>query len=430
MSTIGHNNPLYKIVSTHYLIAGLFFLVLAGMFLFSLETLSGHYFQPKILAMTHAAALGWGSMIIFGALYQLLPVILETKLHSIKLAWTSITFFVPGIILLVYCFWIFDPGMYMQIAGVLVFIAIVLFNLNVFFTVKHKKQESIFQEFIITACLWLTLTALLGVLMIFNFQYSFLQKDHLHFLRLHAHMGIAGWFLMLIIGVSAKLLPMFLISGYEKKHLLLLAYFCINAALLLFLLDGYLHGINGYTYFVLLLGLTGICFYLFYIFRCFQSRIRKDVDLPMVKSLLSFVFLAAGILILPFILYYHLKNDAFAVNLSTLYGSLIFMGWISLLILGQTFKTLPYIVWVKHYEQLTGKVKTPLPSDLINKGLLYVQSFAFLLFLLAFGSGFLLNSFTLKIIAAGSLLATALSYFAHLIVLLLHQTKTEDYDHI
>ena len=223
MSTIGHNNPLYKIVSTHYLIAGLFFLVLAGMFLFSLEALSGHYFQPKILAMTHTAALGWGSMIIFGALYQLLPVILETKLYSIKLAWASITFFVPGIILLVYCFWIFDPGRYMQIAGVLVFIAIILFNLNVFFTVMHKKQESIFQEFIITASLWLTLTALLGLLMVFNFQYSFLQKDHLHFLRLHAHMGIAGWFLMLIIGVSAKLLPMFLISGYEKKHLLLLA---------------------------------------------------------------------------------------------------------------------------------------------------------------------------------------------------------------
>lgn len=430
MSTIGHNNPLYKIVSTHYLIAGLFFLVLAGMFLFSLEALSGHYFQPKILAMTHTAALGWGSMIIFGALYQLLPVILETKLYSIKLAWASITFFVPGIILLVYCFWIFDPGMYMQIAGVLVFIAIVLFNLNVFFTVKHKKQESIFQEFIITACLWLTLTALLGVLMIFNFQHSFLQKDHLHFLRLHAHMGIVGWFLMLIIGVSAKLLPMFLISEYQKTHLLSLSYYFINGALLLFLIDGYLHGMSFNTYLFVLLGLTGICFYLVYIFRCFQSRIRKDVDLPMVKSLFSFVFLAAGILILPFILYYHLKNDAFAVNLSTLYGSLIFMGWISLLILGQTFKTLPYIVWVKHYEQLTGMVKTPLPSDLINRGLLYVQSFAFLLFLLAFISGFLLNSFTLKIISASSLAATALSYFAHLVVLLLHQTKTEDYDHI
>lgn len=430
MSAIGHNQPLYKIVTAHYLIAGMFFLALAVMLLFSVGSLSGHYFQPNILALTHMAALGWGSMIIFGALYQLLPVILETKLYSIKLAWYSLAFFVNGIVLLVYCFWVFEPGLYMQIAGVLIFTAIVLFNLNVFFTVKHKKQESIFQEFVVTACLWLNLTALLGMLMVFNFQYPFLQKDHLHFLRLHAHMGIAGWFLMLIIGVSAKLVPMFLVSKYQKTQLLSVSYYFINAALLLFLLDGYIYGISNHTYLILLIGVIGVCSYLIYIFRCFQSRIRQEIDLPMLKSLFSFVLLAVGILILPFILHYHLKNEAFAVNLSMLYGCLIFMGWISMLILGQTFKTLPFMVWVKHYEQLTGKVKTPLPSDLINNVLLYVQCLAFLFFLATFIAGFFLNSLMLKMIAAGSLTITALSYFLHLLVLLLHKTKTEDYDHI
>lgn len=311
-----------------------------------------------------------------------------------------------------------------------VFTAIVLFNLNVFFTVKHKKQESIFQEFVVTACLWLNLTALLGTLMVFNFQYPFLQKDHLHFLRLHAHMGIAGWFLMLIIGVSAKLVPMFLVSKYQKIQLLSVSYYFINAALLLFLLDGYIYGISNHTYLILLIGVIGVCSYLIYIFRCFQSRIRQEIDLPMLKSLFSFVLLAVGILLLPFILHYHLKNEAFAVNLSVLYGCLIFMGWISMLILGQTFKTLPFIVWVKHYEQLTGKVKTPLPSDLTNNVLLYVQCFAFLFFLATFIAGFFLNALMLKMIAAGSLTITALSYFLHLLILLLHKTKTEDYDHI
>jgi len=419
-----------KVVSAHYLIAGLFFVALAIMFLFSIEAWAGHYFQPKILALTHTAALGWGTMIIFGALYQLLPVILETKLYSLKLAWSSLAFFVPGIVLLVYSFWVFDPGLYMQMASLLVLTAVVLFNLNVFLTVKYKKQESIFQEFIITACLWLTLTVLLGTLMVFNFQYLFLQKDHLQFLRLHAHMGIAGWFLMLIIGVSAKLVPMFLVSKYEKKQLLSLSYYFINAALLLFMVDGYLNGINYKTYFMVVLGGIGICFYLIYIFRCFKSRIRRDVDLPMLKSLFSFVLLAVALLVLPFILYYHIKNDSFSVNLSTLYGSLVFIGWISLLILGQTFKTLPFIIWIKHYEKLTGKVKTPLPADLINTSLLWVQTIAFLLFLLSFLAGFFLNSFTLKAISAYSLLVTAFSYFSHLILLFLHKTKTEDYDHI
>lgn len=430
MSAISHNNPLYKIVVTHYLLAGLFFLTLTIMLLFSVGALSGHYFQPKILALTHIAALGWGTMIIFGALYQLLPVILETHLYSLKLSWLSLTFFVPGIILLVYCFWIFDPGLYMQTGSVLVLTGIVFFNANVFFTVQHRKQESIFQEFIITSCLWLTLTALLGTLMVFNFRFSFLQKDHLNFLRLHAHMGIAGWFLMLIIGVSAKLVPMFLVSKYQKKHLLSLSYYFINAALLSFLVDGYLQGIGFMTYIIVLLGAIGVSFYLFYLFRCFESRIRKEVDLPMTKTLFSFVFLSAGILTLPFLLYYHLRNDPFTVNISMLYGILIFMGWISSLVLGQTFKTLPFIVWLKHYGHLTGRVKTPVPAELINNLLLYIQFAAFILFLMAFTAGFILVSSALKFIGVCSLIITALSYCAHIICLLLHKTKTEDYDHV
>lgn len=430
MSLASANTSLYKVVVSHYLLAGIFFLVLALMFLFSIESLSGHYFQPKVLALTHTAALGWGTVIIFGALYQLLPVILETNLYSTKLPWISLAFFVPGIILLVYCFWIFDPGLYMQIASVLVLMGIVLFNLNVYRTVKRKKQDSIFQEFILTSCLWLALTALLGAVLVFNFQFSFLQKDHLDFLRLHAHMGIAGWFLMLIIGVSAKLVPMFLVSKYQKTRLLSYSYYLINAALIVFLLSGYLQGITLVTYVIVLLGAAGVSFYLVYLFKCVKTRIRKEVDLPMLKSLGSFVLLAAGIFILPFILYYHLAHHPLAVNLSTLYGVLIFMGWISALILGQTFKTLPFIVWVKHYEHLAGKVKTPLPAELLNNRLLSLQSFAFVIFLAAFVTGFLFSSAVLKFIGAFSLIVTAISYLAHVSCLLLHKTKTQDYDHL
>ncbi len=430
MSSITHSKPLYKIVIAHYLFAGLFFFALTIMLLFTIDSFSGHYFQPKVLAITHAAALGWGTMIIFGALYQLLPVILETALYSTKLSWFSFGFFVPGIILLVYCFWIFDPGLNMQMASLLVLTGVMCFNANVFFTLRHKKQESIFQEFIVTACLWLTLTVLVGALMVFNFRYPFLQKDHLYYLRLHAHMGIVGWFLMLIIGVSAKLVPMFLVSKYQKKHLLSISYYFINITLLTFIVSGFLHGIGLDTYIIVLFGAIGVSSYLIYLFKCFKSRIRKEVDLPMVKTLFSFVFLGAAILVLPFILHYHLKHHPIAVNLSMIYGMLIFMGWIGALVLGQTFKTLPFIVWLKHYEHLSGKVKTPVPADLIHHTLLSIQFLAFILFVAAFIAGFLLDSLMLKFIGAGSLCTTALIYCVHVISLLLHKTKTEAYDQI
>jgi hypothetical protein len=176
------------------------------------------------------------------------------------------------------------------------------------------------------------------------------------------------------------------------------------------------------------LGVLGICFYLAFVYQCVTTRIRANIDLPMVQTLGSFVLLGLAILTLPFLLYYHLKQHPLATNLSVFYGVLIFMGWISSLISGQTFKILPYIVWLKCYEHLTGKVKTPMPADLINNSLLNLQFVAFLVFLLSFMTGFLLSSDILKYLAAGSLLLMALCYSIHVLCLLLHPIKTEKYE--
>jgi hypothetical protein len=48
------------------------------------------------------------------------------------------------------------------------------------------------------------------------------------------------------------------------------------------------------------------------------------------------------------------------------YGFIIFFGWITAIILGMTFKTLPFIVWNKVYHQQAGKGKTPNPKDLFS----------------------------------------------------------------
>jgi len=150
----------------------------------------------------------------------------------------------------------------------------------------------------------------------------------------------------------------------------------------------------------------------------------------MIQTLFSFLLLAAGILVLPFILHYHLKQDPVAVHLSVVYGGLILIGWITALILGQTFKTLPFIVWVKHYEHLTGKVKTPLPADLTRQLLLRIQFMAFVIFLLAFFAGTVSGTYFLKLTGALSLITTAVVYLVQVTWLLLHQTRTEHYDPI
>ena len=415
---------LYKIVVIHYAVAAMCFLSLTLMMLFSVKAFTGHYFHPQILAITHMAALGWGTMIIFGASYQLIPVVLETELYSKKLAWMSFYLFLPGMIALIYSFWIFVPGIHMQCGAALLLIAIILFTINVYLTGRKRKQQTIHEDFIFTACLFLFFTAALGAALVFNFTVPIFQQDQLHFLKIHAHLGIAGWFLLMIIGVSSKLVPMFLVSSYQKTWLLSLSYYFIVAALLLFALDSYFFGINYKTYIIASFGVTGIITYLLFIIKCFRSRLRKKADIPMMSTLFSFILLTVAILIIPFIIYYHLKNNPVSIRYSFIYGVLLLMGWVTALILGQTFKTLPFIVWIKHYEHLTGKVKTPMPADIYNTNLLKVQAAGFMIFCITFMPGCFFALPWLMYAGLVSLLVTALAYLSNVFIVLFHKTKT------
>lgn len=416
---------MYRLIVTHYLISGICFAMLALLLLVLSGNFPSHYFAPGTLAITHLAALGWGTLIIFGACYQLLPVLLECDLYSTKLPWIVLGLFLPGLLCLVYSFWVFDPGIHMQAAGVLLTSSIILFCVIVFKTAAKSTIASAHKDFILTSCIWLAATAVLGTLMVFNFKYAFLPKDHLHFLRLHAHMGIAGWFLMLIIGVSAKLIPMFLVSRSQPHKLLSWSFYLINISLLLFMIDGYIEGLNLKTHLVVLMMLCGLTFYLLYIRKCFQSRLKKKLDIPITKTVLSIVFLSLSILLLPLIIQLSVQQSAWAVKLSSLYGMLIFMGWITALIMGQTFKTLPFIIWVKKYEHLSGKARIPMPADLYHAWLLKVQYFAYISFCAFFFAGFLVSNNVLIIVGAVSIVIAAFSYLGNVIVLLTHKTTIQ-----
>jgi len=102
MSSIKQKPGLYRIVITHYAVAALCFFILAVMMMFSVKAFTGHYFHPQILAITHMAALGWGTMIIFGASYQLIPVVLETELYSEKQAGAKNKILLDGLLLFLF----------------------------------------------------------------------------------------------------------------------------------------------------------------------------------------------------------------------------------------------------------------------------------------------------------------------------------------
>ncbi|HAI81392.1 MAG TPA: hypothetical protein DCL65_10230, partial [Chryseobacterium sp.] len=108
--------PGNKAVLPFYATGAVAFLVLCIVMLCTPQSFTQHYFTPHLLTIVHIAALGWGTMVIFGAAHQLLPVICEQDLYSEKMASASWYTLTAGIILLTWKFWNLDVG-WMMITG-------------------------------------------------------------------------------------------------------------------------------------------------------------------------------------------------------------------------------------------------------------------------------------------------------------------------
>src|ERR1039457_6036307 len=70
-----------------FMLAGLLALAtgMAGL-LFRPDLLATYHYNQYIISITHLFVLGWICTIVMGAIYQLVPVALETKLYSERLA--------------------------------------------------------------------------------------------------------------------------------------------------------------------------------------------------------------------------------------------------------------------------------------------------------------------------------------------------------
>jgi len=109
------------------------------------------------------------------------------------------------------------------------------------------------------------------------------------------------------------------------------------------------------------------------------------------------------------------------ISLVISYGFIIFFGWITAIILGMTFKTLPFIVWNKVYHQLAGKGKTPSPKDLFNNTLFKYMIVIYIFGFVLFTAGILLNNTIVLQFGACSLLVTSILYNWNVIKLLMHK---------
>ncbi|MBS1683093.1 MAG: cytochrome C oxidase subunit I [Bacteroidetes bacterium] len=414
----------YKVVLPFYVYSAAALLAGTVMLFSSSSNFLGHYFHPHILAITHTIALGWGTMIILGASHQLVPVMVEGQLYSNRLATISFWLAAIGIPLLVYGFYQFNMGWPAKWGGRFVVLAILAYLINLGMSIYKSKNENVHAVFIFTSVVWLFLTAFFGLALVYNFTYSLMPNDSLHYLPLHVHAGVVGWFLLLVIGVASRLIPMFLISKYSNAHLLWRIYWLINGGLICYVLLFYL---NQMQTLILIPGfclLIAILLFVFYCYRAFKQRMRKQVDEQMKLSLLSVIMILVPIALLFLIISIQHTDSETEKTLPLTYGFVILFGWITAIIFGMTFKTLPFIVWNKVYHLRAKSGKSPNPKDLFNHTIFNSMSLIYIIGFISFALGLLIREAMLLKTGSLLLLISALLYNWNVVKVVYHQPKT------
>ncbi len=418
------NAPSPKVVLPYYAYGAVAFIIAAIVLFFTADELSFGTMGLKIYSLVHIIVLGWITMVIFGALYQLIPVVMEVKLYSEKMAMTSFILLGLGTPLMAYSFWTsFTAGTGMMMAGgTFVVVAIIVFAINTILSAVKSEVKTTENKFIVTSVFWLMLTVLLGFLVI-----SFPQYLPPNVKSIHIHLGIIGWFMMLVVGVASVLMPMFFISHQLNRAYLKISYWVLNGGLVILLLSFFLEMDPLVTAMASISILAGFGLFVKYNYDAYAKRLRRKLDIGMKHSVLAFsllfITMATG-LASAFGDLLGLSGEVM-VKLNLVYITSLFYGFLTSLILGQMYKTLPFIVWLKLYQDKVGKFKTPLPADMHNQKVADAHYYFFVAGFITLILGEIFAMAILIKVAAVFMLITALLYGYNVLIVLVHKQKLE-----
>jgi hypothetical protein len=199
----------------------------------------------------------------------------------------------------------------------------------------------------------------------------------------HAHLGGIGFFLMLIVGVSYRLVPMFAVGEIQNHRRAAVSVWLLN-----FGLAGLFPGIllnRPWKLVFALLVLAGLVVYFIELVAILSARQRRHLDWGM-RYLLTALGILAVCGALGLVLGWPgLQLDARFSQLENLYGFLFFVGVVGFAIAGMLYKIIPFLVWYARYSSEIGRARVPALADLYSPRLQAAGYWTFLAGLLASG---------------------------------------------
>ena len=93
------------------------------------------------------------------------------------------------------------------------------------------------------------------------------------------------------------------------------------------------------------------------------------------------------------------------------------------MILGQIYKTLPFIIWLDKYKDRIGKEKIIMPRELYSEKMASLQFWAYVPAIVLLATGILISNKPVLLIGSIFLLICTLAYVWNVFMMFLHKPK-------
>ncbi len=323
-------------------------------------------FHPETLALTHLITLGWLTMTMVGALYQIVPVLIGVPLPAVVLARSIHAALTGGVLAL-------TSGLALENRALLLAAVIALgagfgvFLIQLALALFRSQSLSVTAASLRLAALALLGTVILGGFLALEHAFGWLPISRGAWVSVHAWLGIAGWIGLLITAVGYAVVPMFYLSHpFPRRRA-----WAIVGALTLAVLTAPVSAMvfRGAGAQILPFGAAGFAMILFAatVLGQLHHRRRKTRDATLLFWRMGLV---AGVLSLAPLAAFWIQPDP---RWLFTFGIMFLIGGAGAIEMGMTYKIVPFLVWLHRFSADAGKAGTPLLRDIVSNRAATIQ---------------------------------------------------------
>jgi len=348
--------PPFKLISPFFILGSLFYLVASSyLFFFSADNL---FIQDtKVLSFVHLFLLGFVMMVIFGAMAQLVPVVLEVGHAAVELFYAIWPMLGIGTILMVAGF--LGYPVLLPYGGTVVLIAMMIFVMEIFATIKKVQKFNLVMSSVLISNTFLFFGIIFGLVMALGYAGT-IEVDIMVLLRSHVYLVIGGYITITLMGLSVVLLPMFGLSHGFSMRPLEIAMALMSTSVVLVVASSFIeYGVI--EYFAYALAVISMVIYFYLVYTIFKTRARKEIDIYTLS--LMYAFFSMLIALVFGVAYLFVSFEPLLLASAWL----MFFGFFGFAITGHIYKIVPFLVWFERFSPLVGKQKVPMLADMVPK---------------------------------------------------------------